>query len=84
MGVDIIWLMPIHPIGKVNKKGRLGCPYSISDYRSVNPEYGTLNDFRLLIDKTHELGMKLIIDVVYNHTSHDSILRKGAPGILSP
>ena len=79
MGVDIIWLMPIHPIGKVSKKGSLGCPYSISDYRSVNPEYGSLNDFKRLIDKTHELGMKLIIDVVYNHTSHDSILVKEHP-----
>lgn len=79
MGVDIIWLMPIHPIGKVNKKGSLGCPYSISDYLSVNPEYGTLADFKNLIDKTHELGMKLIIDVVFNHTSHDSLLVKEHP-----
>lgn len=79
MGVDIIWLMPIHPIGKVSKKGSLGCPYSISDYRSVNPEYGSLNDFKHFIDKTHELGMKLIIDIVYNHTSHDSFLVKDHP-----
>jgi glycosidase len=41
LGVDFIWFMPIHPIGKVNRKGKLGCPYSISDYTKVNPEYGT-------------------------------------------
>jgi glycosidase len=79
MGVDIIWLMPIHPIGELHKKGSLGCPYSISDYRSVNPEYGTLSDFKELIDKAHNLGLKVMIDVVYNHTSHDSVLVKEHP-----
>ncbi len=79
MGVDIIWLMPIHPIGELHKKGSLGCPYSISDYRSVNPEYGTLSDFQELIDKSHNLGLKVMIDVVYNHTSHDSVLVKEHP-----
>jgi glycosidase len=79
MGVDIIWLMPIHPIGGLHKKGSLGCPYSISDYRSVNPEYGTLSDFQELIDKSHSLGLKVMIDVVYNHTSHDSVLVKEHP-----
>ena len=74
MGVDIIWLMPIHPIGKLNKKGSLGCPYSISDYREVNPEYGTKADFKALIEQAHQLGLKVMIDVVYNHTSHDSVL----------
>lgn len=74
MGVDFIWLMPIHPIGKVNKKGSLGCPYSISDYRSVNPEYGNLDDFKELIQKAHSIGLKVMIDVVYNHTAHDSVL----------
>ena len=79
LGVDIIWLLPIHPIGVKNKKGTLGCPYSISDYRDVNPEYGTLDDFKKLINGVHERGMKLMIDVVYNHTSHDSILVKEHP-----
>ncbi|OPJ64196.1 alpha-amylase family glycosyl hydrolase [Clostridium oryzae] len=79
LGVDIIWLMPIHPIGQVNKKGKLGCPYSIQDYRKVNPEYGTLEDFKELISETHKRGMKLIIDVVYNHTSHESELLKSHP-----
>ncbi len=74
LGVDVIWFMPIHPIGKVNKKGSLGCPYSISDYREVNPEYGTKADFARLIEKAHALGLKVMIDVVYNHTAHDSVL----------
>ncbi len=74
LGVDVIWLMPIHPIGKVNKKGSLGCPYSIADYETVNPEYGSLEDFKELLDSAHNLGMKVMIDVVYNHTSHDSKL----------
>lgn len=74
LGVDIVWFMPIHPIGKVNKKGSLGCPYSISNYREINPEYGTKEDFARLIGKAHRLGMKVMIDVVYNHTAHDSVL----------
>lgn len=82
MGVDIIWFMPIHPIGKLNKKGSLGCPYSISDYRSVNPEYGTLEDFKECVESIHGLGMKVMIDVVYNHTAHDSLLVKEHPGFF--
>ena len=74
LGTDIIWLMPIHPIGVQGKKGSLGCPYANRDYRSVNPEYGTLEDFRRLVDEIHARGMKCIIDVVYNHTSPDSVL----------
>lgn len=74
LGTDIIWFMPIHPIGVRGKKGSLGCPYANRDYRTVNPEYGTLEDFRRLVDAIHEKGMKCIIDVVYNHTSPDSTL----------
>lgn len=74
MGVDVLWLMPIHPIGHLNRKGSLGCPYSISDYRSVNPEYGTIEDFKRLVDRAHRAGLRIMIDVVYNHTSHDSLL----------
>jgi len=74
LGIDIIWLMPIHPIGIKNKKGELGCPYAIKNYRKINPEYGSLEDFKKLIDKIHTLGMECIIDVVYNHTSPDSWL----------
>ncbi|MBE6052564.1 MAG: alpha-amylase [Clostridium sartagoforme] len=79
IGVDIIWLMPIHPIGVKNKKGLLGCPYAIKNYREVNPEYGTLEDFKDLIDSIHSLGMKCIIDVVYHHTSPDSYLSEVYP-----
>lgn len=74
LGTDIVWLMPIHPIGEKARKGTLGSPYAIRDYRAVNPEYGTLEDFRRLVDDIHRLGMKCIIDVVYHHTSPDSVL----------
>ena len=74
LGTDIIWFMPIHPIGVKGKKGSLGCPYANRDYRTTNPAYGTMEDFRRLVDAIHEKGMKCIIDVVYNHTSPDSTL----------
>ena len=79
LGTDMIWLMPIHPIGVEGKKGSLGCPYSISDYRTVNPAYGSFDDFRHLVNAIHSLGMKCIIDVVYNHTSHDAVLLSEHP-----
>ena len=79
LGVDILYLLPIHPIGQKDKKGELGCPYSIQNYREVNPEYGTLDDFKRLIEATHEHGMKLKIDVVFNHTSRDSHLLNTHP-----
>lgn len=71
MGVDIVWLMPIHPIGEKNRKGELGSYYSIRDYRAVNPNFGTLEEFKELVDSTHANGMKLIIDWVPNHTAWD-------------
>jgi Glycosidases len=74
LGVDVVWLMPIHPIGRVRRKGALGCPYAIADYTSVNPEYGSLTDFTRLIESAHALGLKVMIDVVYNHTAHDSVI----------
>ncbi len=79
LGVDIIWLIPIHPIGKVHRKGSLGSPYAIADYRAVNPEYGTMEDFIALVDAIHQRGMQCIIDVVYNHTAHDAVLRQAHP-----
>ena len=79
LGTDIIWLMPIHPIGVKGKKGSLGCPYANRDYRSVNPEYGTLEDFKALVEAIHQHGMKCIIDVVYNHTSPDAVLTTEHP-----
>lgn len=74
LGVDILWFMPIHPIGVVNRKGTLGSYYSVKDYYGINPEFGTLDDFKALVSKAHELGMKVIIDIVANHTSHDAVL----------
>lgn len=74
LGTDIIWFMPIHPIGVQGKKGSLGCPYANRDYRAVNPAYGTMEDFRALVDEIHARGMRVMIDVVYNHTAPDSVL----------
>lgn len=79
LGADIIWFMPIHPIGIKNKKGSLGCPYAIRDYRGINEEYGDLESFKQLVAAIHKKGMKVMIDVVYNHTSPDSILFKEHP-----
>lgn len=79
LGVDIIWLMPIHPVGEKAKKGELGSPYAIKDYRAVNPEFGTMEDFKSLVNAIHDKGMKCIIDVVYNHTSPDSWLVENHP-----
>lgn len=71
MGVDILWLMPIHPIGEKNRKGPLGSYYSIKDYGAINPNFGTLDDFKGLVEEAHQRGMKLIIDWVPNHTAWD-------------
>lgn len=73
MGVDIVWLMPIHPIGKLNRKGSMGSHYSVQDYKAVNPDYGTLDDFKRLVKKAHDLGMYVIIDWVANHTACDNV-----------
>ena len=72
LGVDILWFMPIHPISEVNRKGELGSCYAVRDYKAVNPEFGTLDDFRAVVDKAHEAGMKVIIDWVPNHTGCDN------------
>jgi glycosidase len=74
LGVDILWLMPVNPIGIINRKGTLGSYYSIKDYRGINPEFGTMEDFKNLVNKAHSLGMKVIIDWVANHTSWDNNL----------
>lgn len=79
LGTDIIWLMPIHPLGIKARKGSLGSPYAIRDYRTINPEFGNLEDFKALVDAIHQKGMKCIIDVVYNHTSPDSWLSQNHP-----
>lgn len=74
MGVDILWLMPVNPLGQKNRKGSLGSYYSVSDYLAVNPEYGTKQDLTDMVKKAHELGMKVILDWVANHTSWDNPL----------
>jgi cyclomaltodextrinase len=76
LGVNIVWLMPIHPIGKDKSKGTLGSPYAVRDYDAVNPEYGTADDFRKLVTAAHQRGMKVFIDVVANHTAWDSTLMR--------
>ena len=70
-GADVLWLMPIHPIGAKNRKGTLGSPYAVRDYRAVNPAYGSAADFRALVQAVHARGMKLILDWVPNHTAPD-------------
>jgi cyclomaltodextrinase / maltogenic alpha-amylase / neopullulanase len=74
LGVTVIWLMPIHPVGKLKAKGTLGSPYAVRDYDAINPEFGTADDFKQLVDGAHQRGMKVFIDIVANHTSWDSVL----------
>lgn len=71
LGVDIVWMMPIYPISQKNKKGTLGNPYAIADYKAVNPAYGTLDDFKALVQRAHGLGLKVVLDWVPNHTGWD-------------
>lgn len=79
LGVDILWLMPIHPIGEARRKGSLGSPYAVRDFRAVNPELGTLADFKGFVERAHALGMRVIIDWVGNHTAWDNVLMKEHP-----
>ena len=72
LGVDIIWMMPLQPIGEITRKGTLGSYYSIKDYCAFNPEFGTRADFESFLGKAHELGMHVILDWVANHTAPDS------------
>jgi glycosidase len=71
VGAEVVWLMPIHPIGAIERKGTLGSPYSIVDYRGIHPDFGTADDFRALVRAVHGRGMKLILDWVPNHTAWD-------------
>lgn len=79
MGVDILWFMPIHPIGELNRKGTLGSYYSVKDYTAVDPAYGTVNDFKNVVKQAHKLGMHVIIDWVANHTAWDNVWVKSHP-----
>jgi alpha-amylase len=82
MGVAVLWMMPIHPIGAVKRKGTLGSYYSIADFKALNPEYGTASDFKNLIEKVHALGMKIIIDWVANHAAWDNVWTKTNPNFF--
>ena len=73
LGVDILWIMPVQPIGKLNRKGRLGSYYSISDYTAFNPEYGSAAEFKKLVTDMHQRGKKVLLDWVANHTSFDHV-----------
>ncbi len=73
MGVEILWFMPIHPIGLVNRKGSLGSYYSVRDFKDVNPEFGSKADFDLLVNQIHALDMKIIIDWIANHAAWDNV-----------
>lgn len=74
LGADILWIMPIHPIGELNRKGELGSPYAVKDYYGVNAEFGTLDDFKHFVGTAHTLGMYVLIDWVANHTAWDCVL----------
>jgi len=76
LGVTVLWLMPIHPIGKEKSKGTIGSPYAVKDFYAINPDYGTKADLQKLIAEAHRREMKVIIDVVANHTAWDSVMMK--------
>ena len=79
LGIDAIWLMPPYPIGEEGRKGELGSYYSIRDYKAINPEFGTMEDFDSFVAKTHSLGMKVLLDWVANHTARDAKWLKSKP-----
>jgi glycosidase len=93
VGANVIWLMPIYPVGVANRKGTLGSPYAVRDYRATNPEFGTPADFQALVDAVHSRGMKLVLDWVPNHTAWDNVwvrqhpayfVRNGSGGLTVP
>lgn len=73
LGVKILWVMPVQPIGELNRKGGLGSYYSIKDYTAINPEFGTMDDFKAMVQEAHALGLKVILDWVANHTAWDAV-----------
>ncbi|HEY9282020.1 MAG TPA: alpha-amylase family glycosyl hydrolase [Pyrinomonadaceae bacterium] len=76
LGVTILWLMPIHPLGQEKKKGTIGSPYAVRDFLAINPDYGTPADLRRLVSEAHRRGLRVIIDLVANHTAWDNVLMK--------
>lgn len=79
LGVDILWLMPIHPIGEKNRKGEKGSYYSVKDYKGINPDFGDMNDLKALVNKAHSMGMYVILDWVANHSAWDNPLTVSNP-----
>ena len=79
LGIDVLWLMPIHPIGKDRRKGALGSPYSVRDYYAINPDFGTLQDLKRLVRTAHDAEIKVILDWVPNHTSWDAAWKQKHP-----
>lgn len=79
LGTDVIWFLPFYPNGEIARKGTAGSPYAIRDYRTVDSHFGTLEDFDELVNQIHARGMKVMIDIVYNHTSPDSLLAQEHP-----
>src|SRR6185437_5849921 len=71
MGVETLWFMPITPISETNRLGNLGSYYAIKDYTGINPEFGTMEDFKSLVNEAHHLGFKVIVDFVADHTGND-------------
>ncbi len=91
LGVDILWLMPIQPIGEKMKKGLIGSPFAVRDFYAINPDYGTTNDFKRLVEEAHKRNMKVILDMVAGQTAWDSVLMarpefylKGTNGAIIP
>jgi glycosidase len=76
LGVNVLWIMPIHPIGEKLRKGTYGSPYAVKDYYGINPDYGTLDDFKRLVSEAHKRDLKVIMDIVANHTAWDSVMMK--------
>ena len=79
MGINTLWFMPIHPISQTKRAGTLGSYYSITDYRAVNPEFGTAEDFKTLVDQAHDMGFHVMLDWVANHTGWDCAWIKDHP-----
>lgn len=76
LGVTVLWLMPIHPVGQEKKKGTIGSPYAVKDFYAINSDYGSAEDLKKLVSEAHKRRLKVIIDIVANHTAWDSVLMK--------
>lgn len=79
LGATVIWLLPVHPVGAVDRKGRLGSPYAIRDDRAVDPDLGTIQDLTDLVTEAHRLGLRVLMDAVFNHMAPDHVARAAHP-----